>query len=325
MTENWKMPGTTVVIPNYNGMKYIDRCLCSLYQGTRIPEVILVDNGSWDGSKELVREKYEKVRIIEFQENIGFSGAVNAGIRASSTEYVLLLNNDTEVDKEMVENLEKAISQEPRAFCAGAKMLRMDKPALLDGAGDLYCALGWAFARGKDKPSDNYQTPCRIFSACAGAAIYRREVFDNIGYFDENHFAYLEDIDIGYRANIYGYYNRYAPGAKVYHAGSAVSGSRHNVFKVALSSRNSVYLIYKNMPFLQIALNAPFLLAGFCIKFLFFCKKGMGGIYFKGLMDGVKLSASEKGRRHKVKFSFSHLKNYGWIQGQLWMNMARRL
>ena len=89
MTENWIMPGTTVVIPNYNGMKYIDRCLCSLYQGTRIPEVILVDNGSRDGSKELVREKYEKVRIIEFQENIGFSGAVNAGIRASSTEYVL--------------------------------------------------------------------------------------------------------------------------------------------------------------------------------------------------------------------------------------------
>lgn len=319
------MTKTTVVIPNYNGIKYIDNCLRSLYGGTKIPDVILVDNGSEDGSKELVREKYGKVRMIEFEENTGFSSAVNAGIRAASTEYVLLLNNDTEADETMVENLEKALEKEPKAFSAGARMLRMDAPELLDGAGDLYCALGWAFARGKDKPSDAYEKPCRIFSACAGAALYRREVFGEIGYFDENHFAYLEDTDIGYRANIYGYYNIYVPEAKAYHAGSAVSGSRHNAFKVRLSSRNSIYLVYKNMPLLQILLNSPFLLAGFFIKILFFCRKGMGGIYLKGLLAGIRLSAGKKGRCRKVKFSFSHLKNYAWIQGQLWINMARRL
>ena len=319
------MTETTVVIPNYNGLKYIDNCLKSLYRGTKIPDVILVDNGSRDGSRELVEEKYEKVRIIGFEENTGFSSAVNAGIRAASTEYVLLLNNDTEVDEALVENLEKALSGEPKAFSAGARMLRMDAPELLDGAGDLYCALGWAFARGKDKASNTYEKPCRIFSACAGAALYRREVFEKIGYFDENHFAYLEDTDIGYRANIYGYYNIYVPDARVYHAGSAVSGSRHNEFKVRLSSRNSIYLVYKNMPLLQILLNSPFLLTGFFIKTLFFCRKGMGSAYLKGLMAGVRLSADKKGRCCKVKFSFSHLKNYVWIQGQLWLNVARRL
>lgn len=319
------MASTTVVIPNYNGIKYIDNCICSLYRGTKIPDVILVDNGSQDGSKELVRERYGKVRIIEFKENTGFSCAVNAGIRAASTEYVLLLNNDTKVDEKMVENMERALEREPKAFSAGARMIRMDAPKLLDGAGDLYCALGWAFARGKDKPFNRYEKSCRIFSACAGAAIYRREVFEKIGFFDENHFAYLEDTDIGYRANIYGYYNIYVPDAKVFHVGSAVSGSRHNEFKVRLSSQNSIYLVYKNMPFLQIALNCPFLLAGFLIKALFFGKKGMGMTYLRGLVAGVKLSDSEKGRCHKVKFSFSHLKNYVWIQGQLWINVVRRL
>ena len=318
------MAKTTVVIPNYNGIKYIDSCLKSLYQGTEIPEIILVDNGSEDGSKELVREKYEKVHIIEFENNTGFSNAVNMGIRAAATEFVLLLNNDTRADEGLIVNLEKALSKEPGAFSAGAMMLRMDAPELLDGAGDLYCALGWAFARGKDEPCGAYDKSCRVFSACAGAALYRREMFEKIGCFDENHFAYLEDIDIGYRANIYGYYNKYVPEAKVYHAGSAVSGSRHNDFKVKLSARNSIYLIYKNMPLLQIILNLPFLLIGFAVKFLFFCRKRMGGTYLRGLLEGVRLSASAEGRSHKVKFSFCHLGNYVRIQALLWINMVRR-
>ena len=316
---------TTVVIPNYNGIQYIDGCLSSLFQGTRVPEIIVVDNGSRDGSRELVREKYKEVQVIEFAQNTGFSGAVNAGIRAAHTEYVLLLNNDTAVDKEFVENLEEALFREPKAFSAGARMIQMAAPEKLDGAGDLYCALGWAFSRGKDRPCEKYDQPCRVFSACAGAAIYRRQIFERIGVFDESHFAYLEDTDIGYRANIYGYYNIYAPMARVYHAGSAVSGSRHNDFKVRLSARNSIYLVYKNMPFLQLLLNLPFLSAGFLVKYLFFCKKGMGGPYLKGILEGIRLSAGKEARERKVRFSLSHLKNYVWIQGQLWMNMARRL
>lgn len=319
------MAKTTVVIPNYNGIKYIDGCLRSLYKGSVHPEIILVDNGSTDGSLSLVKEKYPLVKVIEFAENTGFSKAVNAGIRMARTEYVLLLNNDTVSGQEMTACLEKAMDDDPGIFSAGAKMISLHDRNKLDGAGDFYCALGWAYARGKDKPVDSYDKEGRIFSACAGAAIYRRGLFDKIGYFDENHFAYLEDIDIGYRANIYGYPNKYAPQAEVFHAGSAVSGSRHNEFKVKLSARNSIYLIYKNMPFLQIIINFPLLLAGYLIKFLFFSLKGMGGAYGKGLLEGIKLSVSGEGRKNKVKFRIRNIKNYLWIQGQLWINILLRL
>lgn len=317
------MAKTTVVIPNYNGKNYLDGCLSSLYKGTLEPEIIVVDNGSADGSARLVEEKYPKTKLITFTENTGFCKAVNAGIKASSTEYVLLLNNDTVSDEHMIEYMERTIRRNEKIFSVGAKMLNLHEPDKLDGAGDLYCALGWAYARGKDKAADAYPNSCRIFSACGGAALYRRKVFEEIGYFDENHFAYLEDVDIGYRANIYGYYNRYVPEAVVYHAGSAVSGSRHNNFKVKLSARNSIYLIWKNMPLIQVLLNFPFLLAGYLTKLLFFTIKGLGGAYLKGLVEGFKLIFSA-GRKNKVKFSFKNFKNYLWIQGQLWINIFRR-
>lgn len=317
------MAKTTVVIPNYNGKNYLDGCLSSLYKGTLEPEIIVVDNGSADGSARLVEEKYPKTKLITFTENTGFCKAVNAGIKASSTEYVLLLNNDTVSDEHMIEYMERTIRRNEKIFSVGAKMLNLHEPDKLDGAGDLYCALGWAYARGKDKAADAYPNSCRIFSACGGAALYRRKVFEEIGYFDENHFAYLEDVDIGYRANIYGYYNRYVPEAVVYHAGSAVSGSRHNNFKVKLSARNSIYLIWKNMPLVQVLLNFPFLLAGYLTKLLFFTIKGLGGAYLKGLVEGFKLIFSA-GRKNKVKFSFKNFKNYLWIQGQLWINIFRR-
>lgn len=318
-----QMTKTTVVIPNYNGIKYIENCLYSLEQGTVIPKIIVVDNGSGDGSLLVVKEKFPQVQIIEFAENTGFCRAVNTGIKAARTEYVLLLNNDTVADRDMIKCLEESLDADPKAFSAAAKMICLNDRNKLDGAGDFYCALGWAFSRGKDRPAASYGKPGRIFSSCAGGALYRRQVFEKIGYFDENHFAYLEDMDIGYRANIYGYHNKYAPDAKVYHAGSAVSGSRHNEFKVNLSSRNSVYLIYKNMPFLQIFLNLPFLLPGYLIKFLFFALKGMGGVYLKGIGRGAALSFSEEGRKHKVRFSVGNLKNYLWIQVQLWLNILR--
>jgi len=319
------MVKTTVVIPNYKGIKYIDACLHSLYEGVRVPKVIVVDNCSGDGSLEIIRERYPKVKVIGFPENQGFCRAVNAGIKAADTEYVLLLNNDTVSDTRMVLALEEALDKDPKAFSAAAKMVLLHSPDKLDGAGDLYSALGWAFARGKDKPVSAYNRGGRVFAVCAGAALYRKEIFDNIGYFDESHFAYMEDMDLGYRANIYGYHNIYVPDAVVFHAGSGVSGSRHNAFKVKLSSRNNVYLIYKNMPFLQMILNMPFLVIGYLAKLMFFSLKGLGRPYLAGSFEGLSLCGSPYGKEKKVKFLPKNLKNYIWIQGQLWVNVLRRL
>ena len=166
-----------------------------------------------------------------------------------------------------------------------------------------------------------YEKPGRIFAACAGAAVYRKLVFEEIGYFDEAHFAYLEDIDVGWRARIAGWRNLYVPAAKVLHAGSGTSGSRYNEFKVTLSSRNNVYLIWKNMPFLQLLMNLPFLLAGFGVKFLFFLRKGLGGIYARGLLEGVRMC----GKGTRVKFSCKNLPCYVKIQLELWINVVRDL
>lgn len=320
------MKKSTVVIPNWNGKKYLKECLDSLlWQEGGVPEIILVDNGSNDGSVAFVKEYYPSVSLIEFTENTGFCKAVNVGIKAAHTEYVILLNNDTKTDRHFVRRLEERMEQSQKIFSASAKMISMKEPDLIDDAGDFYCALGWAYALGKGKrDGEAYSHSRKIFAACGGAAIYRREIFEKIGYFDENHFAYLEDIDVGYRARIYGYYNVFEPSALVWHAGSATSGSKYNEFKVNFSSRNSVYIIRKNMPLLQRIINLPFLMAGFMMKTLFFMKKGYGRIYLKGIWEGIVLSSSQKGSEKKVKFKGENLKNYLVIQWELWINMFRR-
>lgn len=314
---------STIIIPNYNGMKYIEKCLISL-EGEPA-HILVVDNGSTDGSPEFVAEKFPQTKLLRLDRNYGFCGAVNRGITQCKTTYVILLNNDTEVKKGFVRALEKPLQKDTRVFSGSAQMLNLYHPELIDDAGDYYCALGWAFARGKDKPKTGYQDSRKIFAACGGAAIFRREILDDIGLLDENHFAYLEDIDLGYRARIHGYYNVYIPEAVVYHAGSGSSGSRYNEFKVDLTSKNSIYLVYKNMPLLQIFLNLPFLIGGFGIKILFFIKKGYGRNYIRGLWRGIVLCASKEGRAHKVRFKTANLTNYIAVQLELWRNIWYRV
>lgn len=316
------MQEMSVVIPNFNGMAYLERVLSSLERQTMENfEVILVDNGSHDGSVDFVKKRFPWVRLVELSENFGFCRGVNEGIRVSCAPYVLLLNNDTEVEPDFLKEMRDAICRHPRAFSCQARMMQFDRRELLDDAGNYYCALGWAFARGKGKKADKFCKEEQIFAACAGAAVYRRDLFSQIGFFDEEHFAYLEDTDIGYRARILGYENWYAPGAVVYHVGSGTTGSRYNQFKTRYSSRNNVYMIYKNMPFLQILLNLPLLAVGFGIKILFFCSRGLGREYLAGIKNGFQISAKGK----KFPFQKKNLGNYWRIQKELWRNILRRL
>jgi hypothetical protein len=323
-----KMAKSTVVIPNYNGINYIEACLESIYRGTvKDVDVIVVDNASTDGSMEVVRDKFPQANLVVNVENTGFSHAVNQGIMLSLTPYVILLNNDTMVSLDFVYELEKIMDNDSgkKIFSASAKMVSLHDKDKIDDAGDYYCALGWAFARGKGKPLKQYNNDCNIFSACAGAAIYRRELLtkDKVGLFDEEHFAYFEDVDIGYRALIKGYKNVFASKAVVYHAGSATSGSRYNTFKTKLSSRNSIYIIYKNMPIWQVVINLPFMFLGFLIKTLFFIKKGMGMEYVTGLLNGFRLSLCKKGRSNKQKFTIKTVPRCLYVQILLFINMFR--
>ena len=285
--EQWDM--VTIVIPNYNGYTFLEDCLNALKPELNDQvKVLVVDNGSTDESVAFLKQR-DDVETIYLTENTGFCGAVNVGIKASDTKYVILLNNDTKVLPGYVQALIDAMEQDETCFSASAKMLQMHAPELIDDSGDDYCVLGWAFTRGKGKEHTRYNQKREVFAACGGASIYRRDVLDEIGLFDERHFAYLEDIDIGYRARLFGYHNIYVPEAKVLHFGSGFSGSKHNDFKVRLSSRNSVYLAWKNMPTLQLIVNAPFLAVGFLTKYLYFVRKGLGASYKKGFLEGMKL------------------------------------
>lgn len=316
------MQEVSVIIPNFNGIAYLDGVLGSLERQTLDNfEVIVVDNGSTDGSGQYIMENYPWVHIIELPENFGFCKAVNEGIKMARSPYVLLLNNDIEVKEDFLEQMKAAMHRHKKAFSCAAKMIQFHDRKLLDDAGNYYCALGWAYARGKGKPAEMFNKEEQIFASCAGAAIYRKKIFDKIGYFDEEHFAYLEDMDVGYRARIFGYQNWYVPSAVVYHIGSGTTGSRYNQFKTRYSSRNNVYLIYKNMPMLQILLNLPFLFLGFGIKLLFFAGKGMGKEYAAGVKNGFQISKKEK----KVQFSVKRLPAYVKIQIELWVNMLRRV
>lgn len=321
------MSRTTLVIPNINGTEYIENCLDSVFASDVEVSVIVVDNGSTDGSVDIIKEKYPQVDLICHAENTGFCKATNEGAVKAETEFVMFLNNDTVIKEDAVRILEESMDAHPEAFSIQALMLSLKEPEIIDSAGDEYCALGWAFARKKGKNVSKLGQRDRlfnVFSGCGGACLYRKSVLDEIGVLDENHFAYLEDVDLGYRALIYGYKNYCAKNAVVYHAGSAFSGSRHNSFKVNLSSRNSIYLIYKNMPILQKIINLPFLLIGYLIKIAFFTLKGLGGTYVKGVFTGVKMSFGRETTPNRVKFRFKNLGNYFLIQFRLWINIFKR-
>ena len=313
------MAEVTIIIPNYNGKALLENCIRTLERQTcQNFRLLVVDNGSTDGSAS-VRSETLDMEVIALNENTGFCGAVNLGIRRSDTPYVLLLNNDTETDERFVEEMLKGIKKSDRIFSCGAQMLDFRRRDVIDNAGDLYTLFGWAVARGKGKPAADFSKEKDVFSCCGGAVIYRRELLAQTGLLDERHFAYLEDVDLGYRARLMGYRNRYIPAAKVYHVGSATTGTRYNEKKVYLAARNSMFVIYKNMPLLQLLFNLPFLLAGVLIKWLFFVKKGFGRAYLRGI--GAGLAGCRSCR--KVRFVSGRLWRYVTLEWEIFANIFR--
>ncbi|MBQ6415388.1 MAG: glycosyltransferase family 2 protein [Butyrivibrio sp.] len=317
------MEKVSVIIPNYNGKKFLTDCLESLKKQTfRDFRVLIVDNGSTDGSQDFIKNNYPRVTLVALPENTGFANAVNIGIKSCESEYVFLLNDDTVCSEDVLERLVATMDRKKKIFSAQAKLLQFKEPHLIDDAGDLYCALGWAFSPGRDKDNKYFSSIEPVTSACAGAAIYRRELFDEVGLFDPAHFCYLEDVDLGYRARLKGYINVCEPRAIVYHAGSGTSGSRYNRFKVELTAGNNLYFIYKNMPILQIVINLPLILAGILIKHVFYTKRGLGGAHLKGLTLG--LSKIRVNADKRVAFGKKEIFNSLRMQLELWINCARK-
>ncbi len=288
----------TVIIPNYNNKELLANLLNSLNSIKTSFDIIIVDNFSQDDSVLFLKNNYPEINLIENKENKGFAYAVNQGIKESKTKYVFLLNNDTVVQENILDELLKTMHRDNSIFSVSSKMIQLNNNQLIDDAGDNYNILGWSKKRGNNHSISEYSEDSEIFGACAGAALYKRDVFDVIGFFDENFESYVEDMDISFRARIYGYKSYYSANSIVYHYGSASTGSKYNHFKIKISARNNIYLIYKNMPTWMKLINFIFILFGIIVKYIFFRRKGYGKNYLDGIKEGIKTKNNLKKINH---------------------------
>lgn len=243
MTE----PRVAVIIPNWNGAAYLPTCLDSLRRQTyRDFETLLVDNASTDASLEILQRDYPEVRLVLLSKNTGLTGAVNAGIRASRSEIVVLFNNDTEADERWLAEIVAALDANPDVAMAATKMLLFDRRDTIHSAGDFYRTDGIPGNRGVwEQDVGQYDDATDVFGPCGGAATYRRSLLDEIGLFDEDLFMYCEDVDIAWRARLAGHRCLFAPKAAIYHRLSATGGGRIASY---YTGRNTIYVLAKDYP-----------------------------------------------------------------------------
>jgi len=238
---------TTVIIPNWNGAHHLPTCLESLRSQTYPHvEIIVADNGSTDGSLELLARDYAEVQVLALGENRGFTGACNAGIEAARGEFVALLNNDTEADARWLEEVVAAFQRHPEAGLVASKMLLFDQRDVFHTAGDFYRVDGTPGNRGVwEKDEGQYDQEEYVFNACGGSAAYRKAMLEQVGLLDEDFFFSCEDLDLAWRAQLAGWRCVYAPAAIVYHKLSASGGG---VIASFHDGRNFFYLLAKDYP-----------------------------------------------------------------------------
>jgi GT2 family glycosyltransferase len=247
----------SIIVVNWNGKNLLDDCLGSIFNQTIKPdEVILVDNGSTDGSPDYVTEYFPQVKLIRLKENKGFCGGNNIGFKYASGNFIALLNNDTLVSPPWLEELLQAMKADDRIGLCASCMLNYFNPGYIDTAGDGYDVCGIGFKIGNGRPINKHNRPGRVFGACAGAVLLRRSMIDEIGLFDEDFFAVGEDIDLCFRAKLSGYSCAYVPNAKVYHKVSQTVGVGSD-FLLYHSRRNLEYTYLKNMPLLLLLITLP--------------------------------------------------------------------
>lgn len=254
-------PRVSVVIPSWNGRDELAGVLDSLArQHFRDFETVVVDNGSADGSVDYLAESWPGVRVLALDRNHGFAAAVNGGIGISGSEYVALVNNDVELEPHWLEAVIAALDRFPQAGSVASKLLDWSQRNVLDGAGDLVGWDGYCVRRGKgERDRGQYDGSRTVLSACAAAALYRREALDDVGEFDERFFAYIEDVDWGLRAQLAGWDCVYEPAAVAYHVGGA-SSSRISGFELFHCHRNIVSMMAKNFPVPTLIAFAPWVI-----------------------------------------------------------------
>jgi GT2 family glycosyltransferase len=292
-----------VLIINWNGADLLKNCLQSLAGQRRRPDhVIVVDNNSSDNSLELAGEWLHGAELIQLPSNVGFAKANNIAARAARRfDALALLNPDTVADAGWLEALVRAAEREPTAASFASQMRLASSPEYLDGAGDSYHVSGRAWRNGHGaRWADWPGVDTEIFAACAAAALYRREAFEEVGGFDETYFCYFEDVDLGFRLRLNGYRSIYVPSAIVSHVSSASTGYRSD-FAVYHGERNAVWTFVKDMPGPLFWMYLPQHLALNIAAILYYPKRGQGRIVLKAKIDALCSLPSVLKRRRTVQ------------------------
>ncbi len=294
---------TGIVVLNWNGKDSITACLDSLLSQSIDLKIILVDNGSVDGSLEFIKDHYTDIELIINPINVGFAAGVNQGINKAielGMEFVALLNNDAVADKSWLGNLVKSLDDNKSVGIATCKFISLDK-SFLDSTGDLYTIWGLPYPRGRKEPvSSAYDSLVDIFGASGGASLYRVSMLKEIGLFDNDFFAYYEDVDISFRAQLAGWKVKFVPNALAYHQIGATS-SKIKGFTTYQTIKNLPWVVTKDVPIgLMFMILPRFLLAYF--SFIFSAvARGQGSYALKGLFMSLVLMPKKLLQRYNIQ------------------------
>ncbi len=300
-----------IIIPNYNGLEHLKTCFESIkHQSYKDYRVILVDNNSTDESVNFTKKTFPDSTVINLDKNYGFAKAVNEGIHLSlavnKCSYIFLLNNDIELTPNFLETAIKTFDKTPDASIIAVKMLNYFRHDEIDDCGDFIKGKGGSpMARGHgEKDTGQYDKEEFIFGACAGAAFYKKEIFEAAGLFDEDFFAYYEDIDLSFRAQLMGYKCYYQPKAVCYHKRGGTSTVATHGFQTEMCERNLVLMRIKNYPFIIYMFYQPLFFAARIKRYYSFIAHYSFSIFLKalkGYLRGLVLLLFQLSKRFKIQ------------------------
>lgn len=279
----------SIIILSWNNLEYLENCLQALAKQTyRFFEVILVDNGSIKPVSDDIFAKFPglSIKFYKLDQNVGFAAGNNYAAKVAEGEYLVTLNADAFPHENWLERMVAAINKYPRCSLASKLIMANDRERL-DGEGDVYHLSGLVWRRSYNSPvMESNVMEGEIFSACAAAAVYPRKAFEEVGGFDTDYFAYLEDVDLGFRLRLIGYGCMYIPDAVVYHVGSGSTGRRSNL-SVYYGHRNLIWTFYKDMPGIFVFLLAPLNMIANSFLLLLALFRRQGKVAIQSQLDAI--------------------------------------
>ncbi|MFQ6023460.1 MAG: glycosyltransferase family 2 protein [Acidiferrobacterales bacterium] len=281
---------TAAIIVNWNSGSLLEQCIFALQRQTvRLDKIVVVDNASKDGSLELVEKHYPEIALTRLKENMGFAAANNLAVaHVADCHWITLVNPDAFPEPEWLEKLMEAAQAYPVYSSYASRMLLNEDRTRLDGAGDVYHTSGGAWRRGHNQATHKSDfKKGEVFGACAGAALYRRDAFLDVGGFDEGYFCYFEDVDLAFRLRLAGYRCLYVPEAVVHHVGSATMGERSD-FTTYHGQRNLVWTYFKDMPWPLFWLYLPQHLLLNMAMLVWYSVRGQAWVIWKAKWDALK-------------------------------------